>query len=114
MQLFALSFEEDAYDWFSGLDDNKFATIKDLIEAFIERWGDKKEYRHLLATLHDMKKNENETMEEFNKKFNDLVSSLHTNIKPPDNAILIYYIEAFGGEMRYQLRDKEPTNLKSA
>jgi hypothetical protein len=53
-------------------------------------------------------------MEEFNKKFNDLVSSLHTDIKPPDNAILIYYIEAFGGEMRYQLRDKEPTNLKIA
>jgi hypothetical protein len=53
-------------------------------------------------------------MEEFNKKFNDLVSSLHTNIKPPDNAILIYYIEAFGGEMRYQLRDKKPTNLKIA
>jgi hypothetical protein len=55
-------------------------------------------------------KNENETMEEFNKKFNDLVTSLPTNIKPPDNAILIYYIEAFGGEMRY----KETTNLKVA
>jgi hypothetical protein len=26
---------------------------------------------------------------------------------------LIYYIEAFGGEMRYQLRDKEPANLKA-
>jgi hypothetical protein len=51
-------------------------------------------------------------MDKFNKKFNELVSSLHTNIKPLDNAILIYYIEAFGGEMMYQLRDKEPTNLK--
>jgi hypothetical protein len=70
--------------------------------------------RHLLAALNIVKKNENETMEEFNKKFNDLVSSLHTYIKPPDNAILIYYIEAFSGEMRYQLRDKEPTNLKIA
>jgi hypothetical protein len=48
------------------------------------------------------------------KKFNELVSSLHIDIKPPDNAILIYYTEAFGGEMRYQLRDKEPTNLKAA
>jgi hypothetical protein len=27
---------------------------------------------------------------------------------------LIYYIEDFGGEMRYQLRDKEPTTLKGA
>jgi hypothetical protein len=43
-----------------------------------------------------------------------LVSNLHTYIKPPDNDILVYYIETFGGEMRYQLRDKEPTTLKGA
>jgi hypothetical protein len=53
-------------------------------------------------------------MEEFNKKFNDLTTSHPTDIKPPSNAILIYYIEALGGEMRYQLRDKEPTYLKVA
>ena len=42
----------------------------------------------------------------------ELTSSMHQDIKPPESAILIYYIEAFGGEMRYQLRDKEPTDLK--
>jgi hypothetical protein len=51
-------------------------------------------------------------MEEFNKKFNDLITSLHKDIKPPDASILIYYIEVFNGEMRNQLRDKEPGNLK--
>jgi hypothetical protein len=78
MKLFACSLEEDACDWFCELDDNKFATIKDLIDAFIERWGDKKEYHHLLATLHGIKKSENETMEEFNKKFNELVLLSHS------------------------------------
>jgi hypothetical protein len=111
MKLFACYLEEDAYDWFYGLDDNKFVAIKNLIEAFIERWGDK-EYLHLLATLHGIKKNENETMEEFNKKFNDLVSILHTDINPPHDSILSYYIEVFNGEMRYQLKVKETTNLK--
>jgi len=43
-----------------------------------------------------------------NQKFNELVSSMHLDIKPPAEAILIYYIEAFGGEMKYQLRNKEP------
>jgi hypothetical protein len=66
MKLFALSLEE-ASDWFSSLDDNKYSTIKDLIDGFMERWGDKKEHRHLLAALHSIKKNENETMEEFKK-----------------------------------------------
>jgi hypothetical protein len=68
----------------------------------------------MLAALNTIKKNENETMDEFKKKINELVSSMRTDIKPPNDAILIYYVEAFGGEMRYQLRDKEPPNLKAA
>jgi hypothetical protein len=76
--------------------------------------GGRRDHRHLLVALNTIKKNENETMDEFNKRFNEIVSSMHTDIKPPESAILIYYIEAFGGEMRYQLRDKEPTDLKAA
>ena len=43
-----------------------------------------------------------------------MVSRLHKDIKPPNASILIYYIEAFEGEMRYQLRDREPTTLHGA
>jgi hypothetical protein len=35
-----------------------------------------------------MKKNENETMDEFNKRFNELVSSMHDDIKPPEKCYL--------------------------
>ena len=57
---------------------------------------------------------ENETMDEFNTKFRRIVFDLHKDIKPHDAAILIYYIEAFTGDLRYQLRDKEPVDLKTA
>ena len=89
MKLFVLSLEEDALDWFSDFVDNKFKIIKELIGAFIEKWGDKKEHRHLLAALNTIKKNENETMEEFNKRLNELINSLHKDIKPPNASILI-------------------------
>ena len=65
----------------------------------------------MLVSLTETKKKENKTIEEFNKKFTDLVSRLHKDIKPLDASILIYYIEAFEGEMIYRLRDKEPTTL---
>jgi hypothetical protein len=42
------------------------------------------------------------------------VKSLHRDIKPSDAAILIYYIEAFEGEMRYALRDNDPQTLEAA
>jgi hypothetical protein len=53
-------------------------------------------------------------MVEFNTKFNNLVKSLHKDIKPKDAAILIHYIEAFEGEIRYALRDKDPQDLDAA
>jgi hypothetical protein len=53
-------------------------------------------------------------MEEFNTNFNNLVKSLPADILPSDTAILIYYMEALEGEMRYALRDKDPQNLKLA
>jgi hypothetical protein len=114
MKLFILSLEEDALDWYKDMPDNKFKMLKVLLDAFIEKWGEKKYQRHLLSTLNSIKKNDNETMVELNKRFNELVSSMHTDIKPPTDVILIYHVEAFGGEMRYQLRDKEPLNLKSS
>jgi hypothetical protein len=68
----------------------------------------------LLAALSTSQKKEDETMDEFNKRFNDLVKSLPTTIKPPDASILIHYMDAFEGKIRYQLRDKDPQTLKDA
>ena len=106
MRLFALSLEADAFEWFTNLADNDIKTFGEFETTFNSRWGDKKENRHLLVVLTETKKKENGTIEEFNKKFTDLVSRLQKDIKPLDASILIYYIEAFEGEMRYQLRDK--------
>lgn len=92
MKLFILSFEDDAMDWFVEQTNNKFSTLAEIIDAFSNRWSDRRDNPFFLAALHTMHKNENETMEEFNKRFNDLVKSLPTTIKPLDASLLIYYI----------------------
>jgi hypothetical protein len=108
MTLFVYSLEEDVAEWFSKQDPNKFSTLTKICQDFRERWGDQKKNRYLLASLSTSKKKENETMDEFNKNFNDLVKSLPIVIKPPPASILIHYMEAFEGEIIYQLRDKDP------
>ena len=87
MKLFVLSLEEDALDWFTEQDDNKFNTLQEILDGFNERWRDRKEAHFLLVALHASQKNENETMEEFNKKFNDLFKILDKNVIPPDDSI---------------------------
>ena len=114
MKLFALSLEDEAFDWFSNLENNKYSTLSSLVDQFMDKWGDKREHRHALATLNTIKKSKNETMIEFNKRFNDLVSGMHKDIKPSKASTLIYYIEAFSGDFDYELRDKEPTSLVNA
>ena len=98
----------------SYLDDKSYKTLDESQTGFKEKWGEKKEPRHQLAALHNIKEMENKTMEGFNKKFRDLVSYLHKDINPNDATIIIYYIEAFTGDLRYQLRDKEHAILKLA
>jgi hypothetical protein len=113
MTLFAYPLEGDAAEWFTDFDPAKFSTLDSILDEFRKRWGDQKDHRFQLATLTSSHKKENETVEEFNAKFNSLVKSLHDDIKPSDVAVLIYYMEAFEGEMRYALRDKDPQNLKA-
>jgi hypothetical protein len=112
--LFVYSLEGDVAEWFTDFDQAKFSTLDSILDEFRKRWGDQKEHRFQLVALTTSHKKENETVGEFNTKFNSLVKSLHADILPSDTAILIYYIEAFEGEMRYALRDKDPQTLGAA
>ena len=101
MKLFALSLEDDAAEWYENLGDDSYKTINEFLAGFKKRWGEKKEPRDLLAALHNIKKMENETIDEFNTKFMRVVADLPREIKPRDASILIYYIEYFTGDLRY-------------
>jgi hypothetical protein len=92
MTLCVYSLEGDVVEWFTYFDADKFSTLDEILNEFRKRWGDKKEHRFQFVSLTTSHKKENEMPVEFNTKFNNLVKSLHNDIKPLDTAILIYYI----------------------
>jgi hypothetical protein len=49
-----------------------------------------------------------------NKKFNQITQKLHQDIKPPEAAIFIYYLESFDRELDFQIREEDPQNLRAA
>ena len=51
MNLFALSLEDDAAEWYENLGDDSYKTLSDFLEGFKKKWGGKKEPRHLLVSL---------------------------------------------------------------
>ena len=76
MKLFSLSLEDDAAEWYTDLGDDSYKTLNEFLQGFKKKWGEKKEPRHLLAALHNIKKMENETIDEFNTKFRSVVVDL--------------------------------------
>ena len=109
MKLFDLSLDGKAGDWY-----NNFATLSDFKTSFTNKFGEKKEPRHQLASLTNIKKKDTETMDEFNTRFTELSKAIPTAYAPTAPTILVYYIEALSGKMQYQIRDKEPANLVQA
>ena len=91
MKLFVLSLEDDAAEWYGDLDDDSYKTLNEFLEGFKKKWGEKKELRHLLAALHNIKKMENKTIVEFNTKFRRVVVDLPREISqdsPPSSYLI--------------------------
>jgi hypothetical protein len=47
-------------------------------------------------------------MEDINKRFNKNVYKIYDDIEPLNVSILIYYFDAFDGELNFPLREKDP------
>lgn len=71
MRLFVLSLEVDALDWLIEQPANSYNSLQIILTTFLDKFGEKKENRHLINAISNMKNNENETMEEFKKRFNE-------------------------------------------
>lgn len=128
MKLFVLSLEDDALQWFQDkLDntfvslqwfqdkpDNTFDSFQDLTGAFKDKFGDKRKGKYLVKELNSIKKRENETVEEFNQRFNGILKDMTQDYKPLDKTVLEQYLEAFRADTQYEIRRAKPANLATA
>ena len=101
MKTFVLTFGEDVAEWFTEKPDNSFNTFESIITTFKEKYGDKREDRHLVIDISTIKKKENETTEDFNRRFNGIIREISQTHKPPDGSLLNFYIDAFDSDTSY-------------
>ncbi|KAH9297455.1 hypothetical protein KI387_029137, partial [Taxus chinensis] len=77
-------------------------------------YGEKTDPRFLLSEFENIKKNPNESVNDFNTRFNKTLRRLLVNLRPCDESCLIKYVDAFDKKDAYYLRDKNPGNLRQA
>lgn len=59
-----------------------------------------------------MKRNANETIQEFTARFNLEYNSICDDMKPPHGLVLLHYRDAFESDMAYHLRERDPATLE--
>ena len=69
IRLFAQSLTLDARDWYKELAANSIDGWTTFHDRFIDKWSHKKDNAFLLKSFSLIKKDENESMEEFNSHF---------------------------------------------
>jgi hypothetical protein len=80
-------------------------------KVFFDKWLEKKDVWFLLSALTNIKRNENETIDEFDKRFDNIVQDIPQTHQPTADTILMYYMNAFQGNFSFFLHTANPTTL---
>jgi hypothetical protein len=114
MRLFAQSLTLDARDWYKALAAN---SIDGWTTFMTDSWTNGLTNRTMLFLLKSfslIKKDENESMEEFNSRFMKAYYKIPHTVRPNLASALIFYIEQFDGLFGVFLKQKEPHDLEGA
>jgi len=99
---------------YNSLPDKSIKTWDDFHKVFMKTCGTKRNPRMLLLQFNEIKKKENETIEEFDARFESLLQQIPDNISPKDDVVLLLYTNSFEGKFGFMLKDKSPKNLREA
>lgn len=81
---------------------------------FLEEFGDHNDTLFASHELRSIKKNQNESVSEFNKRFNKVLNRIPRDIIPVDSFLIDFYLSAFDSKTHYEILSHKPTTLKQA
>jgi hypothetical protein len=97
MKFLETSLIVDSQRWFYGLPDNHLTTYEDFSKLFKSIWSLNKDSGMLITQFNQIKKMENETVSEFDTKFDKLHSQIHQYLRPTAVVVCLLYVNAFEG-----------------
>jgi len=114
MKLFANSLEGDVKTCFINLEDNSLKDWPTFERDFLDELEVKIDSKFFMNQLHEIKKKENELVQEFNTRSQKVVEKNLVDIKPTANTIFLFYVNYYQGQFGFMLQDKAPSTLPEA
>jgi hypothetical protein len=111
MKLFYATLVEDARKWYNSLSHKSIKKWDDFYKSFMKIWETKGDPRMLLLQLNEAMKTINETVKEFDARFEKLLQKIPRSLIPKDNVHVPLYTNAFEGKFGCMLKDNSPKSL---
>jgi len=85
--------------------------IEALDDVFLKHWGDKKDLLYYHTEFGNLKRENGESLSDFNKRFNHMYSEIPTEVKPTHTSVKLTYVNAFDSDFYLLLRERRCASL---
>jgi len=106
MRVFVHSLDGEARKWFIELTHRSIVDIEALDDVFLKHWGDKKDLLYYHTEFGNLKRENGESLSDFNKRFNCMYSKIPAKVKPTPTSAKLTYANAFDFEFCLLLRER--------
>lgn len=87
---------------------------KNFVTLFLEEFGDHNDPSFASHELTSIKKNQNESVAEFNKVFNKVLNRIPIDVRPVDSFLINFYLSSFDSKTCYEILSHKPDTLQQA
>ena len=112
MRLFAQTLTWEVKKWFKGLNPSTIADLSVFHRLFLNKWEKNKNLLQILFEFDAMKRDPNETVQDYYTRSNSVYNSIPANLKPTPKFFLLKFPDGFDKDMSYQLRERNVETLE--
>lgn len=104
LRLFAQTFVGEVRKWFKSLAAVSIHSWTEFEDSFLRKWGNRTNPIQALTEYNNLRREPDETIQNFSKRFNKVFNSIPICLKPPEALAQLIYAEAFDSDFSLLLR----------
>lgn len=111
MIVFVQSVDGEVRKWFKELTPRSITDIEALDDVFLKHWGDEKDLLYYHTEFGNLKRENGESLSDFNKRFNRMYNKIPVEVKPIPTSAKLTYANAFDSDLCLLLTKRRSASL---
>ena len=113
MRFFSKYLIRDVALWFKGLRVDSISSCINFSNVFMKYWGNNKSTDSYLVDFYDLKREHNETLLVFNRRFCSIYHGMPLEIRPTEIVAMIYYVMGLHSKLSLLLLERRSSLLSN-